>query len=439
MLKGINKSVIVKTEKIVVALDIGTTKITVVGGKKNIAGNIEIIGYRITPHLNFCLNENTYFDKVCQTIKDLIGEVLRESGNEIINVNVIFGGLPFHTRDHYMSIFRHNYTSGITQQELERVCDSSKLYMEPSVKIISSVHEDFTLTSVKRKADDTLEEYKKFVDELIHDYAFEISTGEFFIKYVPKAFLFDEETGVKNPPGKTCLLFDTNLILAVAKTELIKKWYECLSNAGLVMEKQFLEPIASAEAVLDENDKEEGVVLMDIGGACSTIAVFQEGFIRHLKFIPLGGENITSDIMEKFSLTRDQAEKLKIENGSAIADEKNRDESIIITNSSGNPEKEISVISLNETIQQRMEEIVDYINFSIKKASFEKRFPSKTVLTGGGALLKNLVNLVTIKTKMPARIGYPDLNLETNTFYGLKNPMYAAAIGAVIKSINPKI
>jgi cell division protein FtsA len=195
-----------------------------------------------------------------------------------------------------------------------------------------------------------------------------------------------------------------------------------------------LEPLASAEAVLSDEEKEAGVVLVDIGGGTTDVAIFYDGIIRHTAVIPFGGNIITDDIKEGCGIIRTQAEQLKVKFGSALSQENQENEIIGIPGLRGRPHKEISVKFLAQIIQARMEEILEFVLFEIKSSGFERKLAAGIVVTGGGSLLKHLPQLVMLTTGMDCRIGTPNEHLAGNDDE-LKNPLYATGVGLVMKGI----
>jgi len=211
-----------------------------------------------------------------------------------------------------------------------------------------------------------------------------------------------------------------------------KNIYKCIKKANLQVDSLLLEPLASAEAVLSEEEKEAGVVLVDIGGGTTDIAIFQDGIVRHTAVIPFGGDIITEDIKEGCTIIKKHAEDLKVKFGSALASE-NRDEEIVaIPGLRGRPPKEITLKNLASIIQARMEEIIEHVYFEIKNSGFEKKLIAGIVLTGGGAQLKHITQLTEFITGMDTRIGYPNEHLAPGVPEEMASPMYATGIGLVI-------
>jgi cell division protein FtsA len=195
--------------------------------------------------------------------------------------------------------------------------------------------------------------------------------------------------------------------------------------------------LASAEAVLGEEEKEAGVVLIDIGGGTTDIAIFYEGIIRHTAVIPFGGNAVTEDIREGCSVMKNTAEALKIKFGSALADENKEEEIISIQGLRGREPKEVSVKNLALVIQARMEEILEQVKYEIQSSGYEKKIRAGAgiVITGGGAQLKHITQLVEYVTGIDSRVGYPNEHLAKTNTDAIKSPMYSTSIGLVIKGL----
>ncbi|MGZ5304933.1 MAG: cell division protein FtsA, partial [Bacteroidia bacterium] len=212
-----------------------------------------------------------------------------------------------------------------------------------------------------------------------------------------------------------------------------KNIYRCVAKAGLNIANLILEPIASSDAVLTDEEKEAGVALIDIGGGTTDLAIFQDGIIRHTAVIPLGGNIITEDIKEGCSVMRKQADALKVRFGCALADEAKENEIISIPGLRGREPREISVKNLAYIIQARVEEIFEHVYYEIKCSGFEKKLLAGIVITGGGAQLKHIAQLVEYVTGMDTRVGYPNEHLSKGMVEEMKSPMYATGIGLVLQ------
>jgi cell division protein FtsA len=264
-------------------------------------------------------------------------------------------------------------------------------------------------------------------------YNLNMAPGEEIIDVIPQEYIIDAEQGIKQPVGMLGNSLEANFHIIIGQTAAAKNIYKCVRKAGLEVVDLILEPIASAESVLNEEEKEAGVALVDIGGGTTDIAIFQDGIIRHTAVIPFGGDIITEDVKEGCTIIKKHAEELKVKFGSSLASE-NRDEEVVaIPGLRGRPPKEITLKNLASIIQARMEEIIDHIHYEIKNSGYEKKLIGGIVLTGGGSLLKHLVQLTEFITGMDTRVGYPNEHLSKDVADEMASPMYATGIGLVIE------
>lgn len=195
--------------------------------------------------------------------------------------------------------------------------------------------------------------------------------------------------------------------------------------------------MASAEAVLSNEEKEAGVVLVDIGGGTTDIAIFHDGIIQHTAIIPFGGNSITEDIREGCLIMRNQAERLKVKFGSALPSENQENEIVCIPGLRGREPKEISVRNLAGIISARMTEIIELVDYEIINSGLKKKLIGGIVVTGGGAQLKHIKQLFEYVTGMDTRIGLPTEHLaNTNELGKLASPMYSTGIGLVLTGFN---
>ena len=207
---------------------------------------------------------------------------------------------------------------------------------------------------------------------------------------------------------------------------------KCIEKAGFNLQHMILQPLASAEAVLSYDEKEAGVVLVDIGGGTTDVAIFLDGIIRHTAVIPFGGEIITEDIKAGCSIIKKHAEDLKVKFGSALASENRAEEVVAIPGLRGRAPKEITLKNLAKIIQARMEEIIEAVHQEIKITGLEKKLIAGIVLTGGGSMLKHIEQLTQFITGMDTRIGYPNEHLAANSADEMTRPMYSTGIGLVL-------
>ncbi|MBN1339010.1 MAG: cell division protein FtsA [Bacteroidales bacterium] len=378
-----------KSSDIIVGLDIGTTKIAAIVGRRNENDKIEILGYGRTESIGVKRGVVSNIENTVNSIRIAVNEAAQKSGVEIKYVNVGIAGQHIKSLQHRGSIIRKNYDEEISQEDVDKLHDNmSNLNMSP---------------------------------------------GEEIIDVIPQEYIVDNEQGIKHPVGMLGNNLEANFHIIIGQTNSARNIYKCVTKAGLEVVDLILEPIASAEAVLSEEEKEAGVALVDIGGGTTDIAIFQDGIIRHTAVIPFGGDVITEDVKEGCTIIRKHAEELKVKFGSALASE-NRDEEIVaIPGLRGRPPKEITLKNLASIIQARMEEIIEHIYYEIKNSGYEKKLIAGIVLTGGGAQLKHLTQLTEFVTGMDTRIGYPNEHLSSNVPDELASPMYATGIGLVIE------
>lgn len=374
---------------IIVGLDIGTTKIAAIVGRKNEHGKIEILGFGRTESIGVKRGVVSNIENTVQSIRTAITLAEQSSGVDIKFVNVGIAGQHIKSLQHKGTIIRKDFETEITQQDI-----------------------------------DTLQQ---------NMFNLSMNPGEEIIDVIPQEYIVDGEEGIKQPIGMLGNKLEANFHIIIGQTAAAKNIYKCVRKAGIEVVDLILEPIASADAVLSEEEKEAGVVLVDIGGGTTDLAIFQDGIIRHTAVIPFGGEILTEDIKEGCSIIKKHAEELKIKFGSALASENRDDEVVAIPGLRGRPPKEITLKNLAHIIQARMEEIIEHVYYEIRNSGFEKKLIAGIVLTGGGALLKHLAQLTEFMTGMDTRIGYPNEHLAPETPDEMASPMYATGIGLVIQ------
>lgn len=376
--------------EIVVGLDIGTTKIAALVGRRTEHGKIEILGMGKAESLGVARGVVLNIDETVKAIKMALEEASNKSGVDIKVVNV-----------------------GIAGQHI-------KSLQHRGMKTRRSLDEEIN---------------QKDIDELIEDmYRLVMSPGEEIIHVIPQEYIVDNEIGIKNPIGMSGTRLEANFHIITGQVAAARNIYKCVNKAGLEVADLTLEPLASADAVLSDEEKEAGVVLVDIGGGTTDIAIFHDGIIRHTAVIPFGGNIITEDIKEGCSIIKTQAELLKVKFGSALASENQENEIVSIPGLRGRPHKEISVKNLAHIIQARMEEIVEHVYYEIKNSGFEKKLIAGIVVTGGGAQLKHITQLMEYVTGMDTRVGYPNEHLAQSS-QEVTSPMYATGVGLVMRGL----
>jgi cell division protein FtsA len=222
----------------------------------------------------------------------------------------------------------------------------------------------------------------------------------------------------------------------IGQVAAAKNIEKCIRKAGLSVRDMILEPLASSDAVLTDDEKEAGVVLVDIGGGTTDVAVYYDNIIRHTAVIPFGGNVVTKDIKEGCAILQRHAEQLKIQYGSALGDIAPEDKVVSIPGISGREPKEISFKSLAYIIQSRMEEIIEAVNFEIQNSGYSDKLAAGVVITGGGAMLRHLPQLMKFKTAMDVRIGLPNEHLAGSAKNEINQPMYATSVGLIMRGFD---
>jgi cell division protein FtsA len=376
--------------EIVVGLDIGTTKIVAIVGRRNEFGKIEILGMGKSESFGVARGVVQNIDQTVQSIQTAVAEAEAKSGVDIKVVNVGIAGQHIRSMQHRGIKTRVSVEQEISQNDIDLLIDDMfKLMMAP---------------------------------------------GEEIIHVLPQEYIIDNESGIKNPIGMSGIRLEANFHIITGQIAAARNIYKCVQKAGLEVSELTLEPLASADAVLSTEEKEAGVVLVDIGGGTTDVAIFQDGIIRHTAVIPFGGNVITEDVKEGCTIIKSQAELLKIKFGSALASENQENEIVSIPGLRGRAHKEISVRNLSAIIQARMEEIVEHVYYEIKHSGYEKKLIAGIVVTGGGAQLKHVSQLVEYITGMDTRVGYPNEHLAKGS-EEVTSPLFATSVGLVMKGL----
>lgn len=375
--------------EIIVGLDIGTTKIACLVGRRTEHGKIEILGYGKSDSVGVTRGVVSNIEKTVASIKEAVQQAEENSNVEIKVVNVGIAGQHIKSLQHRGILTRDNDDDEIKLADINDLIDDMyKLVMLP---------------------------------------------GEEIIHVLPQEYTVDNEQGIKDPIGMSGIRLEANFHIITGQTAAARNIYKCVTRAGLRVNQLVLEPLASSEAVLSEEEKEAGVALVDIGGGTTDIAIFQDGIIRHTAVIPFGGNSITEDIKKGCTILRPQAEQLKRKFGSSLALEMKDTEIVCIPGLRGREPKEISLKNLAHIIQARMQEIVEHVYNEIRSSGFEKHLIGGIVITGGGSQLKHITQLFEYVTGMDCRIGYANEHMAKAPKEELNQPLFATGVGLVIK------
>ncbi len=378
-----------KKEQYVAAIDIGTTKIVAIVGKKNENGKIEILGLSKALSKGVKRGVVLNIEETVNAIQTTVDDVQKRSGVLFSEVFVGIAGQHIKSMKNRGYIIREAYDDEIQKEEVFRLIDD-----------MHKIH---------------------------------IDIGEEIIHVIPQNFIVDNETGVKSPIGMCGRRLEANFHIVIGQVAAAKNIEKCIRKANLTVKDMILEPLASSDAVLTDDEKEAGVVLVDIGGGTTDVAVYYDNIIRHTAVIPFGGNVVTKDIKEGCAILQRHAEQLKIQYGSALGDIAPEDKVVSIPGISGREPKEISFKSLAYIIQSRMEEIIDAVNFEIQNSGYADKLAAGVVITGGGAMLKHLPQLMKFKTAMDVRIGLPNEHLAGTAKNEINQPMYATSVGLIMR------
>jgi cell division protein FtsA len=275
---------------------------------------------------------------------------------------------------------------------------------------------------------------KEDIDLLIKDqYKTYIPAGDQIIDIIPQDFMIDNTPNILDPIGMSGVKVGANFHIVTGDRNAIRNIKRCVDKSNLKTNDLVLQPLASAAAVMNNEDLEAGVAIVDIGGGTTDMAVFYDGILQHTAVIPYAGTNITNDIRQGLGVLRAQAEAMKVQFGMALADEAKTNAYITIPGLRGLPPKEISVKNLAHIIQARTEEILDYVMYHLKQVNLDKRLFGGVILTGGGSQLNHLIQLTEYKTGLGARIGQPNEHLAGGHHESLNHPMYATCIGLILR------
>ena len=385
----------IENKQFAVGLDIGTTKIVAMVGQKNKFNKVEIIGIGKSKSLGVHRGVVNNITQTIQSIQDAVNKAELKSSTEIKNVVVGIAGQHIRSIQHSDYITRKNPEEVINENDVEKLINQVyKLVMLP---------------------------------------------GEEIIHVLPQEFKVDGQAEIKEPVGMYGGRLEANFHVVVGQVSSIKNIGRCIKSADLKMEKITLEPIASSDAVLSDEEKEAGVALVDIGGGTTDLAIFKDGIIRHTSVIPFGGNVVTDDIKEGCSIIQKQAELLKIKFGSAWPGENKETEIVSIPGLRGHEPKEISLKTLSKIINARIVEIIEQVFLEIKNYGHDeqkKKLIAGIVITGGGSQLKHLKQLVEYITGMDTRIGYPNEHLAGDSKENQTSPVFSTAVGLLMTALN---
>jgi len=386
---SINQNIMEVKPQYVAAIDVGTTKIVALLGKRNDNKKLEIVGFTRSDSKGIRRGEVLNPEQASTVVRNTVIDLQNRTGVIFSEVFVGIAGQHIRIVKSRNYINRASYDDSITAADIERL---------------------------KRDANNIA------LDE-----------GKEIIRILPQSYIVDNETDIFNPIGMLGKRLEANYNIVVGNSDSIKRIKKCITQTGLTIRDIILEPLASADAVLYDEEREAGVALVDIGGGTTDVAVFHDNVLRHSAVIPFGGFVVTKDIKDACGLSEQVAEEVKLQFGVALSEAADENKVIVIpVRIPGREPKEISMRNLAHIIQARMEEIIDGIMFEIENSGYAEKLGNGIVITGGGAMLRHLKELFRFRTGLDVRIGYPGEHL-TGDSENINEPCYATGVGLLMK------
>ena len=377
-------------ENIMVGLDIGTTKICAIVASIDEQERIHILGVGKAHSDGLNRGVVVNIDKTVNAIKDAIAQAELASGIQVNSVNVGIAGDHIRSMRSKGVITINNKDNEITAKDVERLLEDCQRIMLP--------------------------------------------TDQQILHVIPQEFVVDGQDGISDPVGMSGMRMEAEVHIITGLVSAAKNMYRCVEKAGYQVADLILEPLASSYSVLDDEEKEAGVVLVDIGGGTTDLAIFQDNTIRHTAVVAIAGQKVTDDIRLGLSVLDDQAETLKRKHGECYADLIEDDETITVPGIAGRPPKEITKSILAKIVQARMEEILEIVGIEIKRSGYADSMSAGVVITGGGSLIKNICPLANEILGLDAKVGIP-LGITGGLKEEVNSPIYATGVGLVMHAL----
>lgn len=381
-----------KSHNVIFALDIGTTKVCMVAGRKNEYGRVEILGMGIVPSRGVLRGVVSNLEKTAQDIMEAKEMCEKNSGHKARMIHVGIAGRKISSKSTPGLLTRKNHHGEITRDDVNQLLsDMNQLLLPPGDKILHIIPQEYTV---------------------------------------------DNERGVIDPVGMAGVRLEGDFYIVTAQSNISRNITKCVNKAGMKIEELTLEPIASAAAVLSEEEREAGVVLLDIGGGTADVCIYHNNILRKIAIVPFAGNSITDDIREGCKVMKDDAEALKVSHGRALSSEVAGNKYISIKGLKGREPKEISERSLASIIEARATEIIEFVQKVIENSGYEDKLTAGLVITGGGSSLMNIKELAEYQTGMPTRIGMPVDILAHGYSQEICDPSFSTALGLLIRGIS---
>lgn len=371
----------------VAAIDLGSTKVVTLVGEETPAG-VRIIAYNEAPSKGIVKGEIINIQNVLDSLKPTIEQTNLETGSPVSSI-----------------------ITGIAGQNIK--CDT------------------FIREKKRRSPSDLITESE--IEELRREmFNTRVESGETILHVIPQSYNVDDHINVVEPVGMTGATIEGNYLLFIGKKSSTEGCNTVISRSGLKLERTILEPIASARAVLTDDEKEVGVALVDMGGATTDLIIIKDNIIRYAAIVPFAGNSITEDIKQALGVPLKYAELMKVHFGSCFSGYAEENKSIVLSGADGAPGKHISLKKLSEIIEARVSEILATINYEIEKSGFANKIPSGLVLTGGSSNLAYIRHLAKAITGHPIRLAKPLHTITDDSVEKVYQPAASTAVGLAL-------
>jgi len=380
-----------RRDDLIIGLDVGTTKICALLGQINDKGKIELRGMGLAPSVGLKKGVVVNLEETIDSISKALNILEKSSQEGVSQVVAGIAGRHIHGLNSRGAIGISRTDHEITTKDVNRVINAAKVVAIPPDR------------------------------QLIH--------------VLPQEFIIDEQNGIKVPLGMSGVRLEAEVFLVTGAATSIQNIMKSINRAGFSVEEMVLGPLASSEAVLTEDEKKLGVVLVDIGGGTTDLVIYTDGIIRHIKIIPVGGEHVTNDLAVGLRTSTILAEGLKKKEGSTLRT-LTKDAQVTILTSLGGREHQFPRHLLCEIIEARMEEIFNLVKKEIMKSGFMDLIAAGVVLTGGGSLLKGLPEMAEEIFNLPVRIGIPGGLIEKEK--STNNPMFSVGVGLLLHALKSR-
>ncbi|MCG7200958.1 cell division protein FtsA [Marinobacter pelagius] len=374
----------VETENMIVGLDIGTSKVVAIVGKRKMDGTIEVVGIGSHPSRGLKRGVVVNIETTVQAIQRAVEEAELMAGCRIHSVYAGIAG------SHIKSLNSHGIVAirdrEVTQADIDRVIDAAQAVAIPADQKILHI--------------------------------------------LPQEFVIDSQEGIKEPMGMSGVRLEAKVHLVTCAVNAAQNIEKCVKRCGLEVDDIILEQLASSHAILTEDEKELGVCVVDIGGGTTDIAVFTGGAIRHTAVIPIAGDQVTNDIAMALRTPTQNAEEIKIKYACALTQLAGADETIKVPSVGDRAPRDLSRQALAEVVEPRYEELFTLVQSELRRSGFEDLIPAGIVITGGSSTMEGVVELAEEIFHMPVRLASPQA--VSGMTEVVNNPIYATGVGLLI-------